>query len=237
MKIQVKDLKPNMMCIYKLNFPNNKIYVGLSCDVRRRMYEHNNEYKAVTPCDLAIKKYGAITEIEILEFVNDINKLGEREKFWIKKLSSNKKDIGYNLTTGGETFDLNGENSPVSTFTNKEVLDIRKRRFLGERKIEVYKDYKSKSFGTFEKIWLGNGYSTIGKEFIIPTNQISRQEYSSKANSGENNNKAKLTAENVLEIRRRYDSGEDMKEIHKDFQIITLKSLARVCRRETWKSI
>jgi len=37
MKIQVKDLMDNMSGIYKITFPNNKIYIGMSNDIRRRM--------------------------------------------------------------------------------------------------------------------------------------------------------------------------------------------------------
>ena len=42
MKILVKDLKPAMMGIYKITFPNNKIYIGKSVDIKRRMFEHNS---------------------------------------------------------------------------------------------------------------------------------------------------------------------------------------------------
>lgn len=51
MKIKIEDLKKSMMGIYKITFPNNKIYIGLSNNIRRRMWEHNNEKKAKTPCD------------------------------------------------------------------------------------------------------------------------------------------------------------------------------------------
>lgn len=79
MIIKTKDLQPNMMGIYKINFPNNKSYIGLSIDIKRRMQEHNSPSENKTPCDKAINKYGKITEIEILEFVNDKDLLGEKE--------------------------------------------------------------------------------------------------------------------------------------------------------------
>lgn len=237
MKIKLIDLKENIMGIYKLTFPNGKIYVGLSNNIKRRMYEHNNGNKAKTPCDLAIAKYGKINEIEILEFCNDRNILSEREKFWIEHLKANDRNIGYNITNGGDASEQYGEDNIRAIFSNVDVYNIRKRRFLGERKVDVYKDYNHKSFSTFEKIWLGLGYPGIGSEFIIETGSISRQEYSSRANSGENNNKAKLTNKDVLDIRFRYDGGEEPSKIHKDYMFITLKSLMRVCKRETWKSI
>jgi len=102
MIIKIKDLQPNMMGIYKINYPNGKIYIGLSCDIKRRMNEHNNINQAKAPCDLAIKKYGKIQEIEILEFVNDINLLKEKEYHWIQYYQSNNKNKGYNLTPGGD---------------------------------------------------------------------------------------------------------------------------------------
>lgn len=27
--------------IYKINFPNGKCYIGMSCDIERRLKEHN----------------------------------------------------------------------------------------------------------------------------------------------------------------------------------------------------
>ena len=56
-----------------------------------------------------------------------------------------------------------GENNPRAVFSNKDILDIRKRRFQGERKKDVYKEYRDRSFGTFENIWLGRTAPHIGK--------------------------------------------------------------------------
>jgi group I intron endonuclease len=68
MKIKLKDL-PNGVCgIYKINFPNGKIYIGQSVDIKRRIMEHNTPSAAKTPCDKAINKYGKIVEIELLEY-------------------------------------------------------------------------------------------------------------------------------------------------------------------------
>lgn len=241
MIIKIKELKENMQGIYKLNYPNGKIYIGQSSNIKRRMYEHNNINRLKnhynTPCDLAIQKYGRFEEIEILELVDDINLLDEKEKYWIKYYQSNNKDIGYNLTPGGKA--LRGENNSRSKLTDDEVLEIRKKRFLGERKKDVYEAYKDKiSFNGFENIWLGRVYNHIGKEFIIPANEISRQEYSSIANSGERNGMAKLTKEKVLIIRDLYDNQQvSISEISKQFPEVNRNSIRRVCKRETWKNI
>lgn len=239
MIIKLKDLQTGVSGIYKINFPNGKCYIGLSNDIKRRMYEHNNIRRLDThfnqPCDLAIRKYGRIEEIEILEEIKDYELLGEREQYWIKYYDSNNRQKGYNLTMGGQH--LTGEDHPECTFSNDEILDIRKRRFAGERKIEVYQDYKNHPFGTFERIWLGRTASSIGKQYLIPANEIPRQIYSSIANRGENNNKAKLTQKDVIQIRKRYDNGESVANIAKDYTFVNQNSIRRVCKRETWKHI
>jgi len=121
--------------------------------------------------------------------------------------------------------------------TNNQVLDIRKRRYLGERKKDVYLDYSDYSFATFERIWLGKGYPGIGKEYLIPTNSISKQEYSSAANKGLNNGRAKCSKEMILEVRKRYDNGESISSILKDFSYVSRNTIRRIALRESYKDV
>ena len=58
MNLKVDELEQNICCIYKINYPNGKIYIGSTTDLKRRMQEHNrNTHKKLPPCDAAIKKY------------------------------------------------------------------------------------------------------------------------------------------------------------------------------------
>lgn len=233
---KINELKDNMCGIYKINFKNNKCYIGKSKNIRRRMWEHNNHNKAKTLCDLKIKKYGKIFEVEILELLNkDDELLNKRERYWIDYYKSNIYEFGYNITNGGIPI---GEEWGNSCLSNEQVLDIRKRRYNSERKCDVYKDYKNIiSFGGFEKVWLGVSYKEIGSEYIIPTNSNTRQFYSSKANQGENNNKHKLTKDDVIKIRERFKNGESPSIILKDYSFVKLNTISRVCNYETWKNI
>lgn len=241
MIVKVADIQPNTMAIYKINYLNGKIYIGQSSDLKRRMQEHNapiSSKKKRQACDYAIASQGQkITEIEILEYIEKVEDLEPREAYWIKFCNAHNRLIGYNLTDGGDGSGKCCEDSPVSTFTNEEVLDIRKRRYNGERKKDVYKDYSNKSFGTFERIWLGRGYPTIGQEYIILPHTKTRQEYSSEANAGVKNGRAKCNEEQVREIRQRYDNGEMPASIAKDFPFLTKNSIARIARRETYANI
>lgn len=227
--LQIKDLSNCISCIYRLDFPNNKIYIGKSVDLKRRMHEHNKPHETSTVVDKAIKKYyGKIEVVTILEYCIP-KELNNREKYWIKYYNSNNKDIGYNISEGGE---YDGKRR---TWTDEEIYDIRYRKYTGERKCNVYKDYTNHPFSSFEKVWLFTNFPEIGAEF--KTLPKTRQEYSSQANAGENNFGAKLTAKDVLYIRKRYDDGEAVKNIAIDYPHVCIETIRKICKRQSWKSI
>ena len=221
--LKIEEIPQNLSCIYKLDFPNGKTYIGKSINLKRRMSEHNSPHETQTAVDQAIKKYfGKITQVTILEYCEP-NVLNDREKFWIKHYNATNRNIGYNISNGGE---YDGKRR---TWTDEEIIDIRKRKFLGERKCEVYKDYASHPFSSFEKIWLYTSFPEIGQEWLTP--KLTRQEYSSNANSGANNAGAKLSVEDVIEIRKRYDSGEAPRKIWDDYKIVGLEAIRKICKR------
>lgn len=240
MIVKISELKNNMSVIYKINYKDGRFYIGLTDDLKRRMSEHISawkkmNYKKIQDCDKAIYEQGGIDEVEILEFA-PIEKLEEREIYWISYYNAYHSDLGYNNSPGGYNGG-SGVDNPKSIFSKEQVLDIRKRRFFGERKKDVYKDYSNYSFGTFEKIWLGRGYNNIGHEYIIQPNTISRQEYSHNANNGLKNGKSKCNKEQILEIRYRYDNGEPINLIAKDFNHISKSTVRRIALRESYKDV
>lgn len=111
--------------VYKITFPNNKSYIGISNNIYRRMLEHNTDFRHNLPIEKAILKYGKITEFEILEEIspNNRNLMREREKYWIKFYKSNNKDFGYNISEGGDGADI-GSNNHEAKFTEEEIQSI-----------------------------------------------------------------------------------------------------------------
>lgn len=105
--MKLQEIEYGLSGIYKIVFDNNKIYIGLSNDIRRRMIEHFGRDLKQHPellISKAIKKH-SVQDIEIIEFIdeNDRNKLQEREKYWIKYYNSYlDRSIGYNMTPGGD---------------------------------------------------------------------------------------------------------------------------------------
>jgi group I intron endonuclease len=99
------------MLVYKLTcLKNGRIYVGLSSrSLERRWREHvrdatGNPRSAI---GRAIRKHGAANfkyeTLEQLQLKDGLKKLAERELFWIRKLESQKRGVGYNVSMGSYT--------------------------------------------------------------------------------------------------------------------------------------
>lgn len=88
-------------CIYKHTLPNQKVYIGQTCDIKRRWRACNY----VGNCFFynAIQKYGweNITH-EILEDNLTLEEANEKEKYYIALYQSTNSQYGYNLRAGGE---------------------------------------------------------------------------------------------------------------------------------------
>ena len=109
------------------NQQNNKKYIGQTNNPKRRWIEHKSagntgNYHHLSYLYNAMKKYGvSVFTFEIIEEVS-IDKLGERENFWIEKLNTRVPN-GYNILIGGRT--LCGENNP---FYGKHHTDETKNK-------------------------------------------------------------------------------------------------------------
>lgn len=152
--------------IYKLTSPSNKIYIGQSINLEKRLSKYKNVYCEGQPklCN-SLKKYGfdnhTFLIIETIES-NDIkSKLNEREIFWIEYYNS--YNDGLNCNKGGKgnvgviisnetrkKYSLNrkGKQKPNITSFKKGNL----HPFFGKKRIH--------SEETKQKISLGN----IGKK-------------------------------------------------------------------------
>lgn len=125
--LRMNDLSINTRYsgIYKINFPNQKVYIGLTNHFYRRMLEHNNDFRNNLPIEYAIQKYGIITEFEVLEFISPENrkKMREREKYWIAYYDSTNKLKGYNISKGGDGA-ASGADNPQAKLTEEELFDL-----------------------------------------------------------------------------------------------------------------
>ena len=93
-----------MIGIYKItNKQNGKIYIGQSNNIERRFHEHQTKGSSSRiPVDIAIQKYGKDNFIYEVVEETTIDKLNERETFWIKHFNSIEN--GYNCSEGGAVY-------------------------------------------------------------------------------------------------------------------------------------
>ena len=108
---------------------NGKKYVGQSVNPTERYKQHlrNKNNKHIIFYN-AINKYGIDNfDFEIIETNIPIDKIDDREKFWIKELNSMKPN-GYNMTEGGE-----GTQGYVHTEESKQRMSmLKKGKYVGK---------------------------------------------------------------------------------------------------------
>ncbi len=105
------------MVIYKTtNLINGKFYIG-------KNKNNNNWYLGSGKLLLyAIKKYGKENfKKEIIEVCNSLEHMSEREIYWIDKLNSRDRNIGYNIQIGGD----GGDN--YKNLAPEQLIEVKKK--------------------------------------------------------------------------------------------------------------
>lgn len=93
--------------IYKVMFPNGKMYVGQTYrTLEKRKKQHENDmFKEDYPFYRALRKYGVENTVwEIIDKAITIEELDEKERYWIRELRTYtgfRNSQGYNANLGG----------------------------------------------------------------------------------------------------------------------------------------
>ena len=181
---------------------------------------------------MAIRKYGV--DAFIYEVIEEcpLEKLDEREKYWITFYNT-FKGFGYNCNAGGG--DSRGENNGRTCLTNEDIVYIRKCYAEHKRRKEIYEFFKDKiSFDSFARIWDGSSWKDIMPEVYTEENKIF---YSRQATNGGNSPFSKLTNEEVLKLRQLYVD-KSAKELYKPYKdIITFDSFQKLLWGKTYKDL
>lgn len=161
-----------MIGIYKVqNLVNNKIYIGQSRDIKERWTAHRSrpfnsncaDYNK--PLYQAIRKYGLNNfSFEVIELCS-IDKLKERENYWINFFKSYNKEKGYNLL-------LNS--SQNYTTLNEEKAKSIQNELLNSTisQMELSKKYNVPQMAISQintgKIWIDEklNYPLRGRKFV-----------------------------------------------------------------------
>lgn len=143
-KVQLSKIYKKTMVIYKVTcLINNKIYIGLTKNsLHARKWRHLYYAKPGigNMFHNAIRKHGEQNFIwEVIDEAKTYKELQKRESYWIKKLASNDRKIGYNITLGGGS-----EGIKRSKKTRKLIGDKKRTKFelvinkLNSLKIKIH---------------------------------------------------------------------------------------------------
>lgn len=145
-----------------------------------------------------------------------------------------------NLTTSVSEYPYNQEFSGQFNSSNKleydEVIELRERYANGEYWRDVYQDYKDiySDEWTFWNVYYGNRYKLVMPEVFTKEN---RHKHSGLSKSGSLNGRAKLTEQDVLEIRKRWSEGATRKELYGAYPQVSTTSIRDIINGKTWKHL
>jgi len=119
---------------------------------------------------------------------------------------------------------VKGEQHWASILTEKQVVEIRQRYANGEKAINLAKEFGVAKV-TIIHIKSGKLWKSVGG----PT-------YNQKITRGELNGHAKLTENQIREIRERHKNGQSMGSLSRTFPA-SLQNISRIVHRKTWKHV
>lgn len=178
--------------VYKVtNSSNGKFYIGKTNDLQKRWYNH--VYCALVDKESthfynAIRKYGAKSFlIETIVECDTEDLALEQEIYWIATLKSNCRDIGYNITNGGD----GASGLKHTEETKKKIADAHFGKICSEE--------------TKKRMSEAHRGQTVSQEV---------REKISKANSGENNGMyGRTITEETRKILSEFQSSRERKPL------------------------
>ena len=211
-----------MYIIYKTtNLINNKIYIG---------QDSHNDPKYLGSgllLNRAVKKYGRENfKKEILEECQTKKELNEREKYWIKKLNSMNKEVGYNITKGGEGGDTTTNNPNYLNICYKKSINNK-----GKKKSKKHCNNISKGLkGHIVKQETKNKISKANKNKFSsnknPAKRLDVRKKISKSVSGDKNG-----------MYGKHHSEETKKKISKKLKGITKSNIVKYKMSKSQKNL
>ena len=201
-----------MIGIYKIiNKINNKVYIGQSIDIDRRLKDHisglNGNYGHNPHFQNAWNKYGEKNfEFEIVE---DTNLLDEREIYYISKYDSNNPDKGYNMMPGGNLWD------------DRYKMYVRKQRFKSNKNLkeEDVRRIKLLMFCGMDRKEISEIYNVSTKVLTGISMGKAYPYVCPELNESIHNLKQKMTDERNKEILKLFDSGLRIVDIMKKLEL------------------
>lgn len=191
------------MYLYEIkNLINNKKYIGITIDYKRRFRQHCSKY-ADSVISKAIKKYGKENfSFTVLKDDLSVEEACNLEIEFIKEQNTLVPN-GYNVSKGG-TANI-GTSNGRAKLTKKEVQYIKDHRNIPM--YVLYEDFNEKiTYSTFKKVYNDETYKDI-----VP--HVEQYKYNLEfTNQFTSNNK--LTYGEIVDLREKYKNNIPWKEVY-----------------------
>ena len=234
------------------NTLNGKGYVG---QTRRplavRVAQHANESRTKTSAiGCAMRRYGRDAfEVEVLTECEDQDKLNAAEAYFVRKLNTMSPN-GYNIRPGG------GPQTPLSPESRrklaeakrgikqapevieKRIAPLRGRARSAQTKRKISAALKGREITWGDKLAEANRRRPVDRAALEPFIRIgqeaARRPEAVAKRRGEGNGNARLTWDEVREIRRLYERGGISQQGLGDAFSVKQTAISRIVRRVTW---
>jgi group I intron endonuclease len=215
--------------IYKIvNLVNGKIYIGSATYLKSRKSEHFNRLRKHEHhnqhLQRAFDKYGEENfKFEIIEYVDDKEKLIEREQYWLDKTQCYNKDIGYNKRTKAD--------SCIGLYLSDETKQKISIANTGKKRTPE-QTQKNREANTGKK----QSQETIDKRVQKLTGQKRTKlfkEQLSQDRMGSSNPGSKLTEDDVIIIKQMLAQGINQSIIANKFNIVP-SAISNIKNNKSW---
>lgn len=228
--LKMQDCSVNIIYsgVYKITFPNNKIYIGISNNIYRRILEHNADFRNNLPIENAIRKYGKITEFDIIEEIDVENRkfMREREKFWIHQYNSNKKEFGYNISEGGDGSDIGSKNHQAK-LTEEQYLKVYDDLKNTNLSLQEIADKYEMNLSSISR--LNNGHSYFHSLIQYPIRS------SKPGVAGTNSGNSKFNKEDIEQIKKWLIENEKSIENIANYFKVNVSTIRNINNGKTYK--
>ena len=251
----------NISGIYKITCTaNGKFYIGSTKDIHLRLARHKSDLGRNVHRNIllqrAANKYGKdVFEFEILEFVDDLESLLQREQHYLDTLNPCDISVGFNLVAiAGAT-----PSGPLSEETKAKISKtLTGRKHTEETKQKISEGNIGKTISQEHLNKMQEGLSNYIKEHGYPmTGKLKSQETIAKwkesrkgykvsdetkakmsvKQKGSNNPSSKLNDNKVIAILELYKLKTHTVQQIADLFQVTKSTIENIIYNQTWKHI
>jgi group I intron endonuclease len=226
--------------IYKIeNQVNDKVYIGKSVDVQKRLWDHKsylrNDNHQNPHLQNSYNKYGEKNfNFQILLYCGEDN-LAFYEQRAMDEYESYNRDKGYNIVPKSDHSEMSEEHKKK---ISKALEGIeRSEEFIQKLKDRDKHGFEGKSHSDEWKEYMSDLKSGKGHHMYGKTHSKESKRKMSENRKGEDNENSKLSKQQVLNIRRAYKENFinqiDLSEIYN----ISQRMISLIVRKESWNHL